>query len=595
MKRLLRFVTLLLAVCLCLGAVTAQAAQAWSEEYYRAMDFSEGLSGAEQVDLDEQCLEIMRRYQVDVALLAITSEEREGDPLSEIARNYYAACGFGYGEASDGFMVVYDTDTEEMVIEAVGRAGNLLSENDLDFICESAVGFRDDYGIWGVLYVAAKELDDHLAGNDAADPSGPDISRQPDGALPSWYPADVNAFVPFHNETAPRVVDTADIFTDAEERQMERRLAEIRSELDKDIVIFTDVSTYGFDRKIYAADFYDFNGYGCGPEYEGVCLMICMDPDDRGWWVCCTGSETMELYTDENADELDDVLYEYMAAGDYAEGVADWIENFRMMYLKGSPFVPAWMPDVSESFERSHNAELPRVTDTTGALNDAELAQLTLQAAQVADQYGVDVAVRVDRYFRSMSSQDYSDCYYYYNGLGYGEDFDGILLTALAAGGGTYWCRVSAEGTGLEHLTDVNIERLTSQCKDAFEGGDAYKGVSRWLRQVDGMYRTGRVPRTAASWGLTAIIEAVVAAVVGGVALLRARLGMRTAKIQTNADTYLVRDTLRAAPVEDRFIGATTSRTYSPVERSSSRSGGGGRSSYSGSSGRSHSGSGRSF
>ena len=107
--------------------------------------------------------------------------------------------------------------------------------------------------------------------------------------MPAWYPKDPLTFPYYHDKDAPRIVDTADIFSDEEESSMEARLTELRGQLGKDIVVFTDVSTYGLSQPVYAADFYDFNGYGIGDDREGVCLMICMDPADRGWWACCTG------------------------------------------------------------------------------------------------------------------------------------------------------------------------------------------------------------------------------------------------------------------------------------------------------------------
>ena len=150
--------------------------------------------------------------------------------------------------------------------------------------------------------------------------------------MPAWYPANPSNFQLFHNQNSPRVVDEANIFTDEEERRLETQIGEIRSELQKDIVIYTDVTDYGLTRSICAADFYDFNGYGYGDEREGICLFICMNPAERGWWCCCTGSETRAIYAEESANLIDDALYEYMGAGSYADGVADWIENIARLY-----------------------------------------------------------------------------------------------------------------------------------------------------------------------------------------------------------------------------------------------------------------------
>jgi hypothetical protein len=76
---------------------------------------------------------------------------------------------------------------------------------------------------------------------------------------------------------------------------------------------------------------------------------------------------------------------------------------------------------------------------------------------------------------------------------------------------------------------------------------------------------------------------------------------MASPSVKETAGAYLVRDALRIDNVLDQYTGTTTNKRYSPVQRSSGGGGssGGGRSSYSssysGSSGTSHSGSGRSF
>ncbi|MBQ4233834.1 MAG: hypothetical protein II700_02905, partial [Firmicutes bacterium] len=62
-------------------------------------------------------------------------------------------------------------------------------------------------------------------------------------------------------------------------------------------------------QNVYCADFYDFNGYGFGDEREGLCLLFCMDPDDRGFMTVATGSQTRALFTQQNSNLMDDILY----------------------------------------------------------------------------------------------------------------------------------------------------------------------------------------------------------------------------------------------------------------------------------------------
>ncbi|MBR5406896.1 MAG: TPM domain-containing protein [Lachnospiraceae bacterium] len=429
--------------------------------------------------------------------------------------------------------------------------------------------------------------------------------------LPAWYPGDVSAFVPFHDDNARRVVDDAGIIPDEDEARIEQRLNEIRSGIDKDLVIYTDVSSYGMEQSVLAADFFDFNGYGCGSEYEGACLFVCMDPNDRGWWVACTGSETRRLYTEEFANDMDDALYEYMAAGDYAAGIEDWIENFNTLYIKGRPFAPDWLPDQGEEPERTHNAENPRIDDRAGILTDAEIKSLTDQAEAITDKYGIDVVIHTSNSAYGMDISEYAEKYYRYNGYGLGDDYDGILLTMVYNKGDTssintfYYNYFS--GAGYDRLTDTNHDRLNSiadnKVRLATSGSEA-AGMSYWLSQVEHMERTGRVSRSVGYWIWITIFGSGCGAAMGAGKLKGAKKKMAVPALKESADAYLVANSLKITG-KDRFINSRTERRYRPVKTTSdsSSSGSSGRSSgrssysssYSGSSGRTHSGSGRKF
>ena len=98
----------------------------------------------------------------------------------------------------------------------------------------------------------------------------------PDTGMPYWYPEDISSFEDFNDYDAPRVVDVADIFTDDEEERMLEGIKSIQDDFNIDLVVFTDVSSYGLERHIYAADFHQFNGYGFGDDFTGSVLFICI-------------------------------------------------------------------------------------------------------------------------------------------------------------------------------------------------------------------------------------------------------------------------------------------------------------------------------
>ncbi len=611
------FIAILLALCLCAGGASAFAANdPWSEEYYRASDVTDEMTDAEQEDLDALCIDFMKTYKLDIALLAVTPEYYEGETLEEHAEAYYKHCGFGYGDGADGFVMIYDAETEEAALLAFGAARDAVPQDYLDYVARKAPELRAEHRIWGVLYGTTKYLRNYMedptsyggtrdSGDVSADSAAPAFSG---AEKPAWYPDDPQSFAFFHNETAPRVVDAADIFTDAEERRLEARLGEIRAELQKDLVIYTDTTDYGLGHHICAADFYDYGGYGCGDEYEGACLFIDMDPDNRGWYCACTGSETKALYTEDIANQIDDALYEYMAAGAsgesgaFAEGVADWAENFRTLYAKGTPFAPEWYPEQGTTLTPHHDANAPRVVDEIGLLTDAEVAELTEKAATISQKYGVDVAIHT---MRSPTGMDYDEVarqYYTYMGYGVGDNYDGILLTVFKRPGYYATSRITGVGSVAEKLTETNYDRLLGYYKGEATEDHYFRGAAEWLRQTDHLLRTGRVARSNFYWGAIAALGALIGAIFGGIALGGAKKKMAPPRMQTNADAYFDGSASRISDGGAVFLYSTTSRRYDPKESSSSGSRSSGsshhstyHSSYHGSSGRSHSGSGRRF
>jgi uncharacterized membrane protein YgcG len=600
MRKQLRSFALLLVLCLSFGVIGVRADNEWSEEYYRAWDSAGELSNEERDDLDRYCLDFVATHQVDLAMLSALPEDYVDRTLASCAQEYYQECDFGYGTDRSGFLFAFDMETGEAILLAFGGAGTLIDEGELAAMATSAMDHYGEYGIFGVMYAAYRQLDNRLGGAPADIGTAVSETRENSAVIasgmPYWYPADTQQFTFFHDDTAPRVVDDADILTASEERRMESRLAELRAELGRDIVVFTDNSTHGLSRAVYAADFYDFNGYGIGDEREGFCLFICMEEGNRGFWTCGTGSDTKSLHTEDVANALDDVLYEYMASGQYAAGIEDWIENIRTLYRTGMPFAPKWYPERGSKVERFHDASAARVTDELDVLSASEISELERRIAELSQKYGIDFVVHLSRNPVGISEQQFEETYYRVMGYGLGSDYDGIQMTIYD--NGLYWsgCHVGSYGGCAGKLSDTARERLEERCDDRIYDG-VYKALDEWLSQTEHVLKTGRAPRSLGSWLKTALLGLLGGTLVGGIALAGAKRRMRTPRILMNADAYVVRGGLRVAKVRDDFTGTTTSRRYHPPQRESSGSSGGSSysSSYSGSSGASHSGSGRSF
>ncbi len=87
--------------------------------------------------------------------------------------------------------------------------------------------------------------------------------------------------------TNPRVVDSADLLTDAEEADLLTQLDEISLRQQFDVVVVTVDSLDGKTPQAYADDYYDYNGYGFGSGHDGVLLLISMET--RDWYISTCG------------------------------------------------------------------------------------------------------------------------------------------------------------------------------------------------------------------------------------------------------------------------------------------------------------------
>ena len=124
MKKFVRVPALICALILLLS-LAVYADDPWSEEYYRIIDYTNTLTDEEMDSLDADCIEILREYHVDLAVLAVGAEDLGEDSLESWARDEYEYCSFGYGDNRDGFMAAYNADTEEVVILCFGNAETL--------------------------------------------------------------------------------------------------------------------------------------------------------------------------------------------------------------------------------------------------------------------------------------------------------------------------------------------------------------------------------------------------------------------------------------------------------------------------------------
>lgn len=154
---------------------------------------------------------------------------------------------------------------------------------------------------------------------------------------PDWWPEDRSGrtFERFHNTNAPHVVDEAGIFDPQLEKELEARISKLVAETNIDLVIYTNKNSYNMSYQNMAEGYYVFNGYGRDSQYSGMILYICMDPNNRGYWIAATGNREALFTSAVNNryyNELTDSFASNAMTGDWSTSMNTFMELTESFY-----------------------------------------------------------------------------------------------------------------------------------------------------------------------------------------------------------------------------------------------------------------------
>lgn len=121
-----------------------------------------------------------------------------------------------------------------------------------------------------------------------------------------------------------RVYDYAGLFPAAKVAELNTKARALTLQHLQDVVVVTINNSQGKSAMDYADDFYDYNGFGIGPDYNGLLLLI--DMDNREFYITTTGS-AIKIFTDAKIDAMLDNIYKYVAKGDYAGGAGAFLRD----------------------------------------------------------------------------------------------------------------------------------------------------------------------------------------------------------------------------------------------------------------------------
>ena len=244
---------------------------------------------------------------------------------------------------------------------------------------------------------------------------------------------------------------------------------------------------------------------------------------------------------------------------------------------------------------------LPRLVDDAGLLAQDDKYTLVRKLDNLSDKWQLDVVVVTNNSLGDKSVEAYADDFYDYNGYGYGENDDGILL--LLSMETREWA-ISTYGKAIDIFTDSEQQYISDGFLPYLSDGDYFGGFMRFAElcdsSVEAYNETGYTEHNGGSkapfgW-LSAIGGSLIIGLIAGFATaMTLRSQLTSVKPQAMATAYAKKGSLNITERNDLFLYHNITRVAKPKDNdsgSSRRSHSGGHSStHTSSSGRSHGGS----
>lgn len=236
-----------------------------------------------------------------------------------------------------------------------------------------------------------------------------------------------------------------------------------------------DEGTYG-----YCEDLYNANA-----EYEnGIALTY--NYGDNVYSFYCAG-EAENLFT---ADIQNSTLWNAFAYTEtYYEGAYAYLVAVDTI-LRGA-YVGSEIEDstVLATEFVPVDRTLSLVEDYADVLTNSEEAILIAKLDALGSEYNIEIgAITVDSY-EGKAPQDFADDFYDYNGYGYGDNDDGLIVVFNTGKvDGNRNLAISTHGKGVELLTDMEIDLIIEMMINPIKNGDFAGAFDNFIVECEGAF-----------------------------------------------------------------------------------------------------------
>ncbi|MGN0696400.1 MAG: TPM domain-containing protein [Oscillospiraceae bacterium] len=211
-------------------------------------------------------------------------------------------------------------------------------------------------------------------------------------------------------------------------------------------------------------------------------------------------------------------------------------------------------------------SEPTRLTDMADVLSDDEEEYLLAYLNEVSDRQQMDIVVVTIDSSDGKSLMEYADDFYDYNGFGFGDNNDGLLLLVNIGGDGTYssgnsW--ISTCGFGITAFTDEGIQYIGRQITPELLDGDYSAAFEEFVLLCDDFitqadsgtpYDVGSLPKGEFPLVRNLLISLGTGLVIALIATGVMKLQLKSVKSNSLASDYVKKDSLNVTASRDIFL-----------------------------------------
>ena len=260
------------------------------------------------------------------------------------------------------------------------------------------------------------------------------------------------------------------------------------------------------------------------------------------------------------------------------------------MFVLIFPVMASEIPDIPTERQK------PLLVDEAGLLSEEESSTLINKLEEISQRQKNEVAVVTVNSLEGKTAEAYADDYYDYNGYGYGENDDGLLL--LVSMGEREWAVTTYGYCHTVAFTDAGLDYISSEFRRKLSSGEYAKAFDCFAGLCDDFltqaatgepYDVDNMPKGKVSpfWLYTDLVVAFFISF--GIVKGKSR-NLKSVKKQESAKAYERRGSLSLRRSTDSFVNRIVTQKTIRNEKNSSSGSSGGSSSHISSSGRSHGG-----